>query len=168
MANSVKVREVLDLLADLASLGKPLSITLVTGRNRDLARALDAYTPPPLLTIERRGHEPHLERLMVEADILVTKPGGIICSEALAAGLPMLFVTPIPNHEVHNAHALAEAGAGVVCFGRVRLSDALRRLSEEPGRLMAMRQAALSLARPDAAAEIAAALLEPRSLKVAA
>ena len=40
---------------------------------------------------------------MADADILLTKPGGITCTEGLCAGLPMLFVHPIPMQEVHNA-----------------------------------------------------------------
>ncbi len=159
IGSSLKVREALGCLDELAALDRPLAVTLVAGRNRDLARALESYTPPPRLSLDRRGLEPRLELFMAEADLLVTKPGGIICSEALTMGLPMLFVSPIPNHEVHNARILAEAGAGLVCFGRHSLKAAVGRLADHPEEAAAMRRAALGLARPRAAGDIAAALL---------
>jgi processive 1,2-diacylglycerol beta-glucosyltransferase len=159
MGNSLKVGETMRYLAELAALGRPLAVTLVTGRNQALARVLDAYDPPPTLTIDRRGIEPRLDLVMAESDFMVTKPGGIICSEALSMGLPMLFVSPIPNHEVQNAQTLAEAGAGLICFGRNSLKAAVQRLVDTPGQLAAMRRVALNVARPNAAGDIAAALL---------
>ncbi|MDR2946932.1 MAG: hypothetical protein LBV79_09320 [Candidatus Adiutrix sp.] len=159
LGSSLKVREVLGFLDDLGALNRPLTVTLVAGRNQALIRALEAYNPPPSLYLDRRGLEPRLELFMAESDLLVTKPGGIICSEALNMGLPMLFVSPIPNHEVYNAQTLTSAGAGMMCFGQNSLKTAVRSLMEQPVRLTTMRRAALKLARPRAADDIATALL---------
>ena len=52
--------------------------------------------------------------LMAGAAVLVTKPGGMSCTEALASGLPQVLFHPIPGQEEDNAAAIARYGAGVV------------------------------------------------------
>jgi processive 1,2-diacylglycerol beta-glucosyltransferase len=52
--------------------------------------------------------------LMAGATALVTKPGGMSCTEALATGLPQVLYHPIPGQEEDNAAATARDGAGVV------------------------------------------------------
>lgn len=159
-AGSLKNREALRLLREAASCGAPLDIIVVTGRTPSLRKALAAYTPPSHVRLELRGFEPHLERLMADADILLTKPGGITCTEGLCAGLPMLFVHPIPMQEVHNARILEQAGAGRSCFTPGSAGRALAELHKNRGRLAVMRAACLRLAHPEAAAVVGTNLLE--------
>ncbi len=52
----------------------------------------------------------HIEKLMQITSILVTKPGGITTSEAIAKGLPMVIFNPIPGQEKNNAKFLLEKG----------------------------------------------------------
>ncbi len=52
--------------------------------------------------------------LMSGAKVLVTKPGGMSCTEALASALPQVLYHPIPGQEEDNAAAIARYGAGVV------------------------------------------------------
>ncbi len=52
--------------------------------------------------------------LMAGATVLVTKPGGMSCTEALTSGLPQVLYHPIPGQEEDNAAAMARYGAGVV------------------------------------------------------
>lgn len=158
-AASLKTREALRLLREMAAPGLPLDVCVVTGRTPGLRKSLESYMPPPHMRLRVTGFEPHLERFMARSDLLVSKPGGITCSESLCAGLPMLFVFPIPMQEVHNARILEQAGAGVICFRPGCLARTLAELHENRKRLDAMRQACLALARPEAAAVVGAALL---------
>lgn len=159
-AGSLKTREALRLLRDVASPGLPVDVTVVTGRTPSLRKALARYTPPAHMRLDVRGFEPHMERLMINADVLLTKPGGITCTESLCAGLPMLFVHPIPMQEVHNARILEQAGAGLRCFSPGGAGRALAFLHADRGRLETMREACRRLARPEAAAVVGAGLLE--------
>jgi processive 1,2-diacylglycerol beta-glucosyltransferase len=52
--------------------------------------------------------------LMAASTVLVTKPGGMSCTEALASGLPQVLFNPIPGQEEDNAAAMVRYGAGVV------------------------------------------------------
>jgi processive 1,2-diacylglycerol beta-glucosyltransferase len=52
--------------------------------------------------------------LMAAGSVLVTKPGGMSCTEALAMGLPQVLYHPIPGQEEENAAAIVRYGAGVM------------------------------------------------------
>ena len=52
--------------------------------------------------------------LMAAGAVLVTKPGGMSCTESLAMGLPQVLYHPIPGQEEDNAAAMVRYGAGVM------------------------------------------------------
>jgi processive 1,2-diacylglycerol beta-glucosyltransferase len=66
----------------------------------------------------------------------------------------------MPGQEERNADHLLEAGAAIRCNNLPALAWKIDRLLDDPGRLDAMRANARRLARPDAARDIAAALVE--------
>ena len=109
---------------------------------------------------------PYIEDMpsaLAAADFAVTRSGAVFTAELLNQGLPSVQV-PLPtaaaNHQVHNAMALAEAGAAVVASQVGLTGDRLWAevvlLAEAEASLASMREAALSRARPHAASEIAA------------
>jgi processive 1,2-diacylglycerol beta-glucosyltransferase len=93
------------------------------------------------------------------SDLVVTKSGGLITSEVLARGKPMIVVDPIPGQEEWNADFVAGAGAGI----QIRLPEmvpaAILGLLEQPKRLEAMRAQAELVGRPHAAMDIAKYIL---------
>jgi hypothetical protein len=52
--------------------------------------------------------------LMAVGSVLVTKPGGMSCTEALATRLPQVLYHPHPGQEEDNAAAMVRYGAGVM------------------------------------------------------
>src|SRR5918994_5883877 len=55
-----------------------------------------------------------VRELMAGGAVLVTKPGGMSCTEALASRLPQVLYHPIPGQEEDNAAAMVRYGAGVM------------------------------------------------------
>jgi UDP-N-acetylglucosamine--N-acetylmuramyl-(pentapeptide) pyrophosphoryl-undecaprenol N-acetylglucosamine transferase len=96
------------------------------------------------------------------ADLAVCRAGAMSTAELLNQGLPAILV-PLPsaaaNHQMHNARSLEHAGVAVVAPESELTGGALwkevARLLGAPSRLQDMRTAALSLARPHAARDIA-------------
>jgi UDP-N-acetylglucosamine--N-acetylmuramyl-(pentapeptide) pyrophosphoryl-undecaprenol N-acetylglucosamine transferase len=96
-----------------------------------------------------------------EADLVICRAGALTVSELAAAGVASVLV-PFPHavddHQTSNARFLAEAGAAVLVQQRElsarRLADLLIGFTRE--RLLAMAVRARSLAKPDAAAAVAA------------
>ncbi|OCT10946.1 UDP-N-acetylglucosamine--LPS N-acetylglucosamine transferase [Paenibacillus pectinilyticus] len=58
------------------------------------------------------GFSREIDKLMEASDLLVTKPGGMTCSEGLAKAIPMLFYDPIPGQEEENVHYFTKHGFG--------------------------------------------------------
>jgi processive 1,2-diacylglycerol beta-glucosyltransferase len=104
-----------------------------------------------------------MDEYMAAADILVGKPGGLTTSEALARGLVMVIVNPIPGQEERNADHLLEEGAAIRCNNLPVLADKIERLLADPARLTAMRANVRRLARPRAAHDVVTALRESGS-----
>lgn len=137
---------------------RDLRVTVVCGENLGLYRELtDLFGTDP--RVEVLGYTDRVADLMAEADLLVTKPGGLSCSEALACGLPLLLLRPLPGQEEENARCMARTGAAVIVDEESAGSTAAGLLFGPPARLEAMRSAAYGAGRPDSASEIAHTLL---------
>ncbi|HKM51951.1 MAG TPA: UDP-N-acetylglucosamine--LPS N-acetylglucosamine transferase, partial [Isosphaeraceae bacterium] len=78
-------------------------------------------------------------------------PGGLTTSEALAKGLPMVVINPIPGQEERNSDHLLEEGIALRCNNLPALAYKINRLIDEPGKLVLMRGNAMALAKPQAA-----------------
>jgi len=112
---------------------------------------------------------PYLHQKMITAlhaaDLVVARAGASTLGEFPALGLPAILV-PLPisgGHQRHNARYLADRGAAVIVENDAlpqELLPTILDLSHHPDRLAAMSQASLALARPDAAQNIARALLD--------
>ncbi|TNJ57145.1 UDP-N-acetylglucosamine--LPS N-acetylglucosamine transferase [Paenibacillus hemerocallicola] len=76
-----------------------------------LARLADdpRFKHPHILLM---GFTREIDKLMDVSDLLITKPGGMTCTEGLAKGLPMLFYSPIPGQEEENCLYFTERGFG--------------------------------------------------------
>ncbi len=108
------------------------------------------------------GFTDRMHELMHSSDLFIGKPGGLTTSEALACGLPMAVLSPIPGQEERNADHLLEEGAGVRCNELTTLAFKIDRLLGAPEGLAAMRRAATAMGRPQAARTIVVTLLEDR------
>jgi processive 1,2-diacylglycerol beta-glucosyltransferase len=108
------------------------------------------------------GYTHQMHELMKLSDLFIGKPGGLTASEALACGLPMVIVSPIPGQEERNSDHLLEAGCAIKSNELTTLPFKIDALLDQPERLIAMRQAALRLGRPFAARTVVTTLLEDK------
>jgi UDP-N-acetylglucosamine--N-acetylmuramyl-(pentapeptide) pyrophosphoryl-undecaprenol N-acetylglucosamine transferase len=94
------------------------------------------------------------------ADVLICRAGALTIAELAAAGVASVLI-PLPiavdDHQTHNARFLSEHGAAVLLpqkeLSAEKLAQLLREFSRE--KLLAMAQAARSLAKPDATQAVA-------------
>src|SRR5262249_32282949 len=84
------------LLLESAS---PATLVVVAGRNADLADALADLSDGPQVQLRLLGKIDYVDDLVAASDLVITKSGGLIVSEVLARGVPMLIVDPIPGQE---------------------------------------------------------------------
>ena len=112
-----------------------------------------------------RGYIANFGEALLASDLVVARAGGSVF-EIAGAGRPAVLV-PYPyataDHQTANARFMADAGAAVIIpdadLSGPRLAQEVGRLLADPGRLAAMGRAASAVARPDAAARIAAEVL---------
>jgi processive 1,2-diacylglycerol beta-glucosyltransferase len=98
--------------------------------------------------------------LMAASQVLVTKPGGMSCTESLASGLPQVLFNPIPGQEEDNAAAMVRYGAGVMVDRTDDiLGETMKILTSENHRRR-MQASARAAHRPHSARTAAELLLE--------
>jgi processive 1,2-diacylglycerol beta-glucosyltransferase len=98
--------------------------------------------------------------LMAASHVLVTKPGGMSCTESLASGLPQVLFNPIPGQEEDNAAAMVRYGAGVMVERTEDiLGETMKILTSEHHRRR-MQASARAAHRPHSARAAANLLLE--------
>jgi processive 1,2-diacylglycerol beta-glucosyltransferase len=149
----------LNILDDFRKASVSANVTVVAGRNKDLLGRLEGYRPREGCGFRAFGFVENLEEYLAEADILVTKPGGLTTSEALSVGVPMILVSPIPYQEVYNATYLERCGAGVLAATSEEVMRLLADLVREEGRLDRMREQALKAGFPGASDAVVAEIL---------
>ena len=106
------------------------------------------------------GYIDNIHELMGISSIIITKPGGITVSEAMAKGLPLLIVKPIPGQEQMNTEYLVR---NKVAIKIDRFQDAAvftKELLSNPQALKNLQERAKQFSRPDSAIDIAKDILE--------
>ena len=133
----------------------PLQIAAVAGGDDLLyadLRAMNWHVPVHLY-----NYVDNLPTLLHAADCLLCKPGGLMVSEALAVGLPMIFIDALPAHELANADYVIKHGAGTWAKDPVTVLDVLYHWLADDGALLAQHAArSRALGRPRAAHDVAA------------
>lgn len=115
--SSIRVEHILENLHALDNLEYPLQVVVIAGGNDDLYQALleDHFNFPVII----KNYVENVPDWMLASDMLVTKAGGLILSEGLAAGLPVLLVDYLPGQEESNVRYVTshQAGANVENVG---------------------------------------------------
>ncbi|MDT8902154.1 MGDG synthase family glycosyltransferase [Anaeroselena agilis] len=158
MGGGLGLGAVEEAVTNLAAVGGPLSITVVAGGNDALRRRITAVAEQSPHNIAVLGFTDRVHELMAGATLLITKPGALTCSEALATGTPLLLYGSLPGQEEENAAYLVRQGVAVKADDAASLSLSVTRMLAKPELLAGMRSRALVLGRPNAAAEIAATI----------
>jgi processive 1,2-diacylglycerol beta-glucosyltransferase len=146
----------------MLNLNSDAQTVVVCGRNDELKQRIVQLVDGRSARFKVLGYTDEMHKLMKTADIFIGKPGGITTSEAIACGLPMCVVSPIPGQEERNSDHLLEEGIAVKCNDLTTLPFKLERLLEDPDRLARMKFNALRFAKPNASATIVDTLLEDR------
>jgi UDP-N-acetylglucosamine:LPS N-acetylglucosamine transferase len=134
--------------------GAPLQLAVVAGKDEELFRELQ----------ENEWHVPvhlyefieNMAPLMHAADAIVCKAGGLIVTEALATGTPLMLVDVLPGQETGNAEYVVKNRAGDLVDEPILVLEALYHLLQKDARLLEERaQNARRLGRPESAYTVA-------------
>ncbi len=90
-------------------LPKNVALVVLCGRNEELFRDLDRFASDVLFVV---GYTNDIPLYFSAADVYLTKPGGLMTTEAIVKRLPMVFVEAVPGCETRNLNFLSELGVG--------------------------------------------------------
>ena len=141
MAGSFGVDKVVSMYQAAAALAGEFQLVVITGRNPRLYAAMRELLALSAKPTKLVSFTDRVADYMEAADLLVTKPGGLTVSEALASGLPMVVFDAIPGQEEDNAHFLTARGMAEEVHSGTEAAEAIGRLMDCPGRLQAMQEA---------------------------
>ncbi len=97
----------------------------------------------------------HLPTLIQAADCVVSKAGGMIVTETLACGRPLLMVDITPGQEEGNADYVTQNGAGLLAESPVAALEHLFHWLHDPPFLAEFQDRARSLGQPQSAYTVA-------------
>jgi len=151
------------LLAELQTMKLPAQVVAIAGKSEELKAKLEkiAKKAPEgcVVKIHPIGFTRQMDEYMAAADLHISKPGGLTTSEAMARGLPMCVVNPIPGQEERNSDHLLEAGVAIKCNNPPTLGWKVENLIRDPALLGRMREKAAAFGKPNAGQTIVRELL---------
>jgi processive 1,2-diacylglycerol beta-glucosyltransferase len=108
-----------DIMNSLTARIDEIQLIFCMGSNDKLVAKMKAN---PLLNhpnVRILGYSSEINKLMDASDLLITKPGGMTCTEGQAKGIPMLFYSAIPGQEEKNSQYFVELGLAEVLDSEV-------------------------------------------------
>ena len=143
----------------LKNLRSKAQTIVVCGRSPETRDRVLQLVGPNNINFKVFGYTTRMPDLMKISDLFIGKPGGLTTAEALACGLPMVIVSPIPGQEERNSDHLLEEGVAVKCNEMTTIPYKIDTLLDDPIRVEEMRRKAFALSRPDAARTIVRTLV---------
>jgi len=157
------------VITSLLKLRHRSQVVAIAGRNEELRQRLvklsSGLPSNSRVRLKVVGYTTEMDEYMSAADLMLGKPGGLTTSEALAKGLVLVIINPIPGQEERNSDHLLEEGVAIRCNNLPALAHKIDQLLDDPQRLKVMQKNVRRLARPRAAREIVSKLLSLRDGK---
>lgn len=141
------IEKIVDLIIE-----EDVQLLVVCGNNIKLMRKLSENQAKESLKVF--GLVNNMHELMSVADVIITKPGGLTTSEALAKNLPMIFVAPIPGQEINNALFFKEQGLGVSVENILEVREVINRFKNDKDYLEGFKMRLAQFPKVNAAKEI--------------
>ena len=152
MSGSMGYGKIEDTLAALDVVGVDFQMLVVCGHNQPAKDSIDKmYFNKKVVTF---GFVPFVDELMDAADCIITKPGGLSTSEALAKLLPIIIVNPIPGQEDRNTEFLLNNGCAMRISKTCPLDEIIYQYFYFSDKIENMKRNIQMLAKPNATANI--------------
>jgi processive 1,2-diacylglycerol beta-glucosyltransferase len=137
-----------------------VQIAVATGTNKNLYRWLTRRIKTMRKKTVVAFNADNIDEFMEIAAVIVTKPGGITTAEALAKGLPMLILNPLPGQEAMNTKYLLREGVALKAENAEDAVTLLEELLHRKNKLAMMAANAKRISKPDSAVKIAGLVME--------
>jgi processive 1,2-diacylglycerol beta-glucosyltransferase len=157
----VGLGDTVDLIQKLfTALPNKIQIISVCGKNRKLKRQIDNLVKNGQINLLNYGFIDSIDKIMSASDLLIGKLGGLTTTEAINKRLCVLAVTNLPMQEYDNMLYLTAYGACGYIKNPAAAGAIVTDYVEKPEILSCMRQNIEKIRKPDAAINIAKAVMQ--------
>lgn len=136
---------------------------VVCGHNRKLRRQLEDICRASKHRIHIKGYVDYVNELMAVSDVMISKPGGLTISEALAMELPMVVFNSLPGQEADNTRFLLRSGAAFQAETVEDLVNIITGVIQNPEMLKSMREKIRQVQKKNAAFDAGEVIWQSRS-----
>lgn len=143
MAGSFGVSDVFDIYEGILNISEKFQLIIITGNNKKLYSEFERR----LEKLGDGGKRTKLNffvndvyRYMHASDLLITKPGGLTVTEALASCLPMAIFKAYPGQEADNEDYLIRNNMAIQLPKGKKCAPVLERLISDKDKLASMKQ----------------------------
>jgi processive 1,2-diacylglycerol beta-glucosyltransferase len=129
-----------------------IQIIAIAGKNQELYRYLSLINRKNLKVF---GYVSNIDEFMSVSDLIITKPGGITVTEALAKELPIIVTWNLPGQEERNMEFILNNGIGMVATSPNSLISCINLLKDDSERYQTICKNMARLRKPHASEDIA-------------
>lgn len=152
MSGSMGYGSIDKVLSRMDALDNDFQVLAVCGNNKHAKHRIDK-----LVTRKKvycYGFVNNVDLMMDAADCIVTKPGGLTSSEALAKNLPIIMINPIPGQEDRNVEFMLNNGLAVNVTKTFPIDEALYQLFLYPAKFQNMEENVSLVGKPHATRDL--------------
>lgn len=142
-----------NIIKELDNTENDIQIIVVCGNNKKLKYRMDRYRSQK--NIKTYGYTNEVDVLMDAADCIITKPGGLSTSEALAKELPLIILDPIPGQEDRNKEFLLNNGLALCISNTFSISEAIYVLTNYEYKVNLLKENMKHIAKPNSVSDTA-------------
>jgi processive 1,2-diacylglycerol beta-glucosyltransferase len=121
------------------TLSTPIQFIIICGRNKKLQKKLEEELRTTKHKVLIMGFCENVNELMAISDLMISKPGGVTTSEALAMELPLLIYNPLPGQEEDNADFLVKSGLAILAENEFDLIAKIHQMVHDSIPLLSMK-----------------------------
>lgn len=158
MSGSMGYGKLGKMIKTLDEANADFQIISVCGHNQRLKKQVDRMNFKH--KVYNYGFSDKVDLFMDAADCIITKPGGLTTSEALAKGLPIVMANPIPGQEDRNVEFLLNNGAAVKVSPTYPVDEVICQMFANNKRLEGLRRMVNILGKPNATEDFINFILE--------
>lgn len=152
MSGSMGYGSIETVVKNLDDIPVDFQTIIVCGNNAAAKKKIDALDCKK--RIMNLGYVNNVDLLMDASDCIISKPGGLTTSEALAKSLPMILVNPIPGQEDRNLEFLLNNGCAMAVTKTTPLEEVIYQFFYYTDRDENMKRSISLLRRPNSTKDL--------------
>lgn len=152
MMGSMGFGKIIDIIEELDKYPADFQVVCICGNNKHIKQEIDEH--PWNKKVVNLGFIDNVDEYMDASDAIITKPGGLTTSEALAKKIPLILSDPLPGQEDRNIEFLVNTGVAINITPTFPLENALYQIFDSNWRCKHIMDAVENLAKPNAASDI--------------